>query len=143
MIRAWRICRAPFADLTGEGARLHGGRWNSPGLPVVYLAEQSALAVLEVRVHLDLPHELLPEDYVMMQVLLSDEPAEEIPLLPAEPREVGDAWLRSLRSAVLRVPSVLAPMATNLLLNPRHPRAAEAVMSSTEPFGFDPRLWLG
>jgi RES domain-containing protein len=60
LIQAWRVCRAVHADLSGTGAERHGGRWNSPGLPVVYLAGQSALAVLEVRVHLDLPPELMP-----------------------------------------------------------------------------------
>lgn len=143
MIRAWRLCRAPFADLSGEGARLYGGRWNSPGSPLVYLAEHSALAVLEVRVHLDLPRELLPDDYVVMQIDVPDEPPEEVSGMPAAPRAIGDDWLRSQRTAVLRVPSVLAPAATNLLLNPRHPRAAEAAVISTEPFRFDPRLWTG
>jgi RES domain-containing protein len=44
----WRICRRPFADLSGEGARLYGGRWNAPGRPLIYAAESAALAVLEV-----------------------------------------------------------------------------------------------
>ena len=57
---AWRLCRRPYADLTGDGARLAGGRWNRRGRAVVYLAEHPALAVLEVRVHLDVPLELLP-----------------------------------------------------------------------------------
>jgi RES domain-containing protein len=57
-----RICRRPFADLSGEGARLCGGRWNSPGHAVVYAAEAAALAVLEVRVHLDLDWSLHRRD---------------------------------------------------------------------------------
>ena len=57
---AWRLCRAPFTDLTGEGARRYGRRWNRPGRPMVYAASSAALAVLEIRVHLDLPPELLP-----------------------------------------------------------------------------------
>lgn len=113
------------------------------GAPLVYLAEHSALAVLEVRVHLDLPLELTPDDYVMMQVALPDEPPEEVSRMPADPRDVGDEWLRSQRTAVLRVPSALAPAAANLLLNPRHPRAAEAAVRSADPFAFDPRLGLG
>ena len=78
MIQAWRAGRAAYADLAGEGARRHGGRWNSPGLPMVYLAEHPALAVLAVRVHLDLPPDLLPDDYVLMRVDLPDEPPEEV-----------------------------------------------------------------
>lgn len=141
MIQAWRVGRAAYTDLSGEGARRHGGRWNSPGLPVVYMAEHPALAVLEVRVHLDLPPDLLPDDYALMRVDLPDEPPEEVAAMPPDPREAGDDWLRSGRTAVLRVPSAIVPTATNLLLNPRHPRAAEAQVSLTRPFQFDVRLW--
>ena len=143
MIQAWRVGRAADADLSGEGARRHGGRWNSPGLPMVYTAEHPALAVLEVRVHLDLPPELLPDDYVLMRVDLPDEPPEEVAAMPPDPRSAGDEWLRSGRTAVLRVPSAIVPTATNLLLNPRHPRAAEAQVPLTRPFQFDVRLWRG
>ena len=69
---AWRLCRRPHATLDGEGARRFGGRWNSPGRPVVYLADHPALAAFEVRVHLDLPFELLPSDYVLMRVDVPD-----------------------------------------------------------------------
>ena len=31
----YRLCRARFKALDGEGARLNGGRWNSPGRPIV------------------------------------------------------------------------------------------------------------
>ena len=130
MIQAWRVGRQLFADLSGEGARQHGGRWNTPGRAMVYMAEHPALAVLEVRVHLDLPPDLLP-----------DEPPEDVDAMPADPRAVGDAWLASGRTAVLRVPSVIVPHTSNPLLNPRHPRAADARITQTTPFQFDPRLW--
>ena len=141
MIAGWRICRRPYADLSGEGARLFGGRWNSPGRPVVYLADHPALAALEVLVHLDLPHDLLPDDYVLLRAELPNEPPELVGDLPADPRTAGDAWLAARGKAVLRVPSVLVPAASNLLLNPGHARAADARIASAEPFRFDPRLW--
>ena len=141
MIQAWRVCRAPFADLSGEGARRYGGRWNSPGSPMVYAAEHPALAVLEVRVHLDLPLDLMPEDYVILRISLPDEPPEHSTTIPADPRAAGDAWLREARTAILRVPSILVPDSTNLLLNPRHPRAAKATIAPPIPFHFDPRLF--
>jgi RES domain-containing protein len=137
---AWRLCRRPYADLSGEGSRLFGGRWNSRGRPVVYLAEHPALAMLEVRVHLDMPFELLPGDYVLIGVTVPDRlvaDAEQYDSTAA----VGDAWLASGTSAGLRVPSVLSPHAWNVLLNPRHAAATEAAVASVEPFRFDPRLW--
>jgi RES domain-containing protein len=138
----WRLCRRPHADLSGEGARIFGGRWNSPGRPVVYLAEHPALAALEVRVHLDLPFELLPLDFVLMRVRLPDGLISEIASVSGpETVATGDAWLIDGRSVALRVPSVLLPYAWNVLLNPRHPKIASASIDSIEAFHFDPRLW--
>ena len=141
MSLAWRICRKPFADLSGEGARLFGGRWNSPGYPLVYAAETAALAVLEVRVHLDLDWDLLPEDYVLMSIDLGAVIAEEVVDFPSDPKAVGDAWIRSGRSALLRVPSVSVPESCNILINPSHPDAPSIVPRATRAFEFDPRLW--
>lgn len=141
LIQAWRVARKMFADLSGEGARRHGGRWNSPGLPMVYMAEHPALAVLEIRVHLDLPPDLLPDDYSLMQVDLPDEPPEVVTPIPTHARAIGDAWIRSSRTALLRVPSVIVPNTTSLLLNPRHSRASDARITRTSPLEFDPRLW--
>jgi RES domain-containing protein len=107
----------------------------------VYLAEHPALAALEVRVHLDLPFELLPADFVLMRVVLPDALVMSLDNVPAETTAAGDAWLARARTAALRVPSVLVPYAWNVLLNPRHPDAIEARIAAIEPFGFDPRLW--
>ncbi|WP_431285927.1 RES family NAD+ phosphorylase [Humitalea sp. 24SJ18S-53] len=137
LIEAWRLCRAGFADLTGAGAQAWGGRWNSPGRPVVYAADHPALAVLEVRVHLDLPPDLIPADYVLLRLQLPD--AESLATPPDDPRAVGDAWLKANTSPVLRVPSVLVPHAWNLLVNPRH--ADVGAIREQIPFGFDQRLW--
>jgi RES domain-containing protein len=137
---AWRLCRRPYADLTGDGARLFGGRWNSPGRPVVYLAEHPALAALEVRVHLDLPFELLPADYVLMCVVVQDA-AVEVATAATDTVAAGDAWLAKAACAALRVASVLVPHSWNVLLNPRHSDAAAAAIREVEPFRFDPRLW--
>ena len=138
---AWRLCRAPFADLSGEGARIYGGRWNSSGRAMVYAAGDAALAVLEVRVHLDLPPDLVPDDYVLIKLDLSELPVEDLAALPADPRAFGDQWLDQNRGPVLRVPSFIVPDASNLLLNTAHPQAASAKIVSTNPFAFDPRLW--
>lgn len=139
---AWRLCRAPFADLTGEGARRFGGRWNTPGLPVVYAASSAALAVLEVRVHLDLPPELLPDDYVLLSIELGELDIEVVETTPPAPAAFGDTWLREQRTPILRVPSAIVPESSNLLLNPVHPSAARARVAVIRAFTFDPRLWL-
>jgi len=138
----WRLARAPFADLSGEGARAYGGRWNSPGRPMLYTADSAALAVLEVRVHLDLPPELVPDDYVLVMIDLAELPVETVASIPDDAREFGDDWLRNQRSPVLRVPSFIVPESSNFLLNPVHPLATAARVAQTRAFAFDRRLWL-
>lgn len=92
-MRVWRVSRAAFADLSGEGARLYGGRWNSPGRPMVYTAENPALAILEVRVHLDLDPDLIPDDYVLMEIDVPEMEGEELAIPPDDPGTAGDDWL--------------------------------------------------
>jgi len=142
-MRIWRLTRAAFADLSGEGARLAGGRWNNPGLPMVYAADSPSLALLEVFIHLDLPPDLLPADYVYLEIETADLASEDAPLftLDKECREFGDQWLASLRKPLLRVPSAVVPLAKNILLNPRHPDAAQAHIVAQHGCAFDGRLW--
>lgn len=140
-MRAWRLCRAPFADVTGEGARLYGGRWNTPGRPLVYAASTAALSVLEVRVHLDLSPDLIPEDYVLLAIDLEGLPVESVTDMPDDPRAFGNRWLTERRTPVLEVPSAIVPESANLLLNPVHPLATRVGIIATRRFSFDPRLW--
>ena len=49
----YRVVRRKYADLSGEGARLYGGRFNPPGIPAVYSSQNIALALLEILVHVD------------------------------------------------------------------------------------------
>jgi RES domain-containing protein len=142
-MRGWRICRAPYADLSGLGAEQFGGRWNSPGRPMVYAAEHPALAVVEVRVHLDLAPELLPDDYRLLAIDFADIEVETLAALPDSPQEFGDGWIAEKRTPLLRVPSLIVLESFNLLLNPAHPRATAARIETLRPFRFDPRLWFG
>lgn len=139
---AWRLCREPFADLSGEGARRYGGRWNSPGRPLVYTASTAALAVLEVRVNLDLPLDLLPEDYLLVTIDLGLAAIEEVTTMPEAPGIFGDVWLHERRTPVLQVPSAIVPESPNLLINPVHLGATDVRIIHRRPFAFDKRLWL-
>lgn len=150
MSPVWRLCRAPFQALDGEGARLYGGRWNAPGVPVVYAASSLALAALEYLVHLD--PEDAPDDLVALALALPDDaaraqvaPGELRTGWAAEPdspscRAVGAAWLRAGSALALDVPSALVPEEANVLLDPRHPDMARVRIVARRPFAYDPRL---
>jgi RES domain-containing protein len=151
VIHAWRLVKARHAATAfdGEGAKLHGARWNSPGTLVAYASENVALAVLEVLVHLQASATL--DSYSLASVLFPSRLVEEFDVsalpahwrrypAPAETRAIGDAWVRELRSAVLRVPSAIIPSADNFLLNPAHADFAKLTVEPPESFEFDPRL---
>ncbi len=141
-MRLWRLAREAHSALDGEGARMFGGRWNSPGRPVVYCAGSAALAILEVRVHLDLPLDLLPEDYRLFAIETGNRaPLDAPPGAWDDPRGFGDDWLACRRSAIVRVPSILVPEESNLLINPLHPEAPGIQLVSQRPFQFDTRLF--
>jgi len=148
--QGWRLVRAPYADLSGEGARRYGGRWNSPGRAAVYLSENAALPVLEVLVHLDLPLDLIPADYVLLcldlkpvveggTVSIVDGPVDA--MSDRDSRAFGDDWLETARTPLLSVRSTIVPECRNLILNPAHPHAARLPAPTTRPFAFDPRLF--
>jgi RES domain-containing protein len=144
----WRLCRRPHADLSGEGGRLVSGRWHTAGRPVVYTAYEPALAILEVLVHLDIPIEDLPDDYVMMGIDITKLEAAVFVVSPridsiSDSQAFGDAWLVGKTSAVIGVPSVLSPRGVNFLINPLHPNAKDATIAEIEDFKFDGRLWKG
>jgi RES domain-containing protein len=150
-ISAWRITKRKHAKaaFTGEGARLYGGRWNSPGSRVVYAAESQSLAVLEMLVHLD-SAEILKQ-YVLFEIeidasrIVTVDKAKLPRNWRADPapervRAIGDSWIATGASAVLRVPSALVPGESNFLLNPSHPDFARLIICKPLSFQFDLRL---
>ena len=151
MAQVWRLVKEKYADsaFSGEGARQGGGRFNSPGRPVVYTSESLALAELEILVHL--PTSRLLDSYVAFRARLPDGAARVLDRasLPSNWREspvprsvqaVGDAWLKSESSLALRVPSAVVPAEDNVLINPEHPRFEEVTIDGPLDPDIDDRL---
>lgn len=151
MFSVWRITSKKFTKtaFSGEGARLFGGRWNTPGIPLIYTAESKSLAILEILVHLESPD--LLQKFVLFEVKVEQSFTTEIDpeSLPANWREdpppaaaqsIGDDWATSAQSAVLRVPSAIVTGEFNFLLNPRHPDFRKLQIGSPQPLLLDPRL---
>jgi RES domain-containing protein len=141
----YRLAKAAFTALDGEGARLYGGRWNSAGRPMIYTAASPSLAVLEVLVHLDLPIELMPDDYRMLAIDIPDDvDIERLDKTPASPETcpaIGDDFLARGASLALLVPSVVVPQECNALINVRQAAMGSVRLIGDEPFAFDRRLF--
>ena len=149
MPQAWRILKERRAStaFTGEGAAKTGGRWNSRGISVVYTSSTKSLAILESLVHLNPP---VTFRYVAFPLRFDESLVEvfSVTSLPADWRTeppppstkaLGDDWVKSARSAILALPSVITGE-TNYLLSPAHPDFGKIRIGKPEPFVFDPRL---
>jgi len=146
----FRLTRRKYAnDLSGAGARLNGGRWNSIGTPVVYLSSSKSLAVLEVLVHL--PFELIPEDFYMVTYNVPEDKILEIEeeKLPDNWKEIshqnstksiGDTFVKDSKYFLCKVPSIVVNDEYNYLLNPDHLLVKEVKLVKMEHFLFDTRL---
>ncbi len=151
MASAWRIVRASRAQtaFTGEGPWRFGGRWNSPGVRVVYVSEHQSTAAFEVFAN-RVPF-ILDEKYKAFYLQWPDGLTETFPIkkLPAnwritpasaETMEIGDRWVQERRSVVLALPSAISPADTNFLLNLGHRDFKRIRIDPPIDFAFDPRL---
>ncbi len=150
-MHVWRLVKTKYAatPFDGERARLYGARWNSPGNRVAYASSNSALAVLEVLVHMTGGGSLpgysivcasLPDSLVDV-IDSADLPGNwDSDPVPPELQSVGDAWLASARSLALQVPSALVRDSYNFLINPEHGDFGRVTIISSEPFDFNRRL---
>ncbi len=140
----WRI--SDHADLSGRGGMLSAARWHDRGQLIVYAAESSTGALTELLAHTD--RDLVPPDFQLLTLEvgnateISDAPALQAGWTKNLPgtRAIGNAWLASGKSALLRVPSALISHAHNVLINPLHPDASEIRIVSRERLVLDKRL---
>lgn len=147
---AFRIADARHEIYGSAGAMLHGGRWNSVGLPVIYAAETYAGALLEVLAHANLSR--APANQKLITIAIPDCVKVET-LLQSDltgwngndlriPRAFGDRWIRERRSAVLRVPGVVTgARENNLILNPAHSQFLLILPSAPERVYWDDRIF--
>lgn len=146
--KVYRISRGKYAkDISGVGASITGGRWNSKNRKVVYTASSVSLAMLEILVHVDF--ECMPEDFSLLTLEIPAIPFNKIS--PEEidfsnlnnydhTREIGDKWLIDNLSLYLSVPSIVNPKEYNYLINPSGSMFENVKIIKIEPFKFDPRL---
>jgi RES domain-containing protein len=136
----------PIFDATGS--TIAPGRWNTPASPVIYTSEHYSTALLEKLVH---GSGRLPPNQHYVEITiprgLSYEmfsPAalpgwDTMPATVSKP--FGEAWCLERRSATLIVPSVVARLDSNILINPNHPEFRSITASLHLPVFWDRRLF--
>jgi RES domain-containing protein len=147
----YRLSKGKYhRDLSGKGAELYGGRWNSKGIALLYTSQSRALAFAEISMHI--PLGIVPKDYFLIAIKIPDT-ADIRELteadMPADWRsnphsnstqKIGDEFAVGLKHLALRVPSAIVPGDSNYLINPSHAMINEVTISEVEPFEFDSRF---
>lgn len=148
----FRLTKKKYShDLSGKGAEIAGGRWNSKNVAVVYTSESRALCTAEIAVHTQLG--IIPKDYELVHILIPDSiqfmeiSPDELPLpwnsIPYNSitQNIGNHFIDTKEYPVLKVPSAVIPGDFNYLINPGHPDSREIKIIKTEAFSFDARLF--
>ena len=147
----YRLARERYAeDLSGTGARLYGGRWNSKGVALLYTAESRALAAMELAVRIDLND--LPVDLMLVSIRLPPEATMQ-KVSPFEgwnqhppgmkTQLCGTLFASDKKDLLMQVPSVVVKGDYNILVNPEHPHFKNVAIEKLVPFFFDERLSSG
>lgn len=136
----------PIFDATGS--QLNPGRWNSAACPVIYASEHYSTAMLEKLVH---GSGAIPPNQHYVEITIPNGMSYEIlnvaglpdwaHATPISSKAYGDAWQRSRRSLLLIVPSVVARVDRNVLINPEHPQFRQVRTSLHQPIWWDDRLF--
>lgn len=149
-IRLYRLAAAKYAqDLSGEGARLYGGRWNKKGTPCIYAAESRALALLEYSVNVDIYE--IPRALRLLTIEAAATSIHSIDIAalpgnwqvvpaPKQTQEFGNRLLEAKEHLLIKIPSSVVSQEFNYLINPLHPLAGKLKVISSEDFVFDLRI---
>jgi len=150
-VKLYRACSYKYLhDLSGSGARINGGRWNSVGKAALYTSESKSLAILEVLANT--PLAILRAGFSILTLELTsnfstDEYAlKDLPSgwntypVPISITRIGDRWLTAGKTLLLKVPSVIVPSEYNVIINPAHPGFNKIKVTTTEELMIDKRI---
>ena len=157
-MRLYRITKLQYMeDYSGRGASyLHGGRWNTPGLPVLYFAQTPAVAMLEMAHYIPTPR-LVPKSFRLGEYEVPESISQEwlktqdypqdwnANVYPKSTQQIGGEWLRSASSLILWVPSTALPIDTDKIavVNPLHPEINQLKLISSEQKIYNERAFRG
>jgi RES domain-containing protein len=146
----FRIAKTAYiSDLSGAGAKMYGGRWNRPGMAMLYTSQARSLAMLELIVHFS-ASSALKLDYSFLTIHINQDSIIDLDrnVLPSNILnlnqnilwEISEDYFLKRDILALRVPSVLIPEEFNVLLNPSHLEYKEIHAQNIEKVSLDERF---
>jgi len=147
-MRVYRIGdpQGTYPIYSGEGASRIEGRWHEKGQEVIYTSRHYSTALLEKLAHFN---GVLPSNQHYIEIEIPAGVSYEIftkDTVPgwldlARARAAGSKWFREKRSAILIVPSFVARIEENVIINCGHPEAARIKPGLEHPVAWDMRLF--
>jgi RES domain-containing protein len=152
MISVFRIAKEKYiTDLSGNGAKQHGGRWNNVGNNMLYTSENISLSLLEILCNIQMVfiqnNLALIELKITNSDLLDTLPFNELPInwhqypSPNILQNIGDNFLKKGKFLGLKVPSAIVNEEKNILLNPFHQKFGEVKIVNQKKYVVDNRLY--
>lgn len=151
-MNVYRIGKKKYIkDLSGQGARFYGGRWNYSGYRVLYASESIPLAILEYitktgaveeeLINLSIAYIEVKDDASFSTIKIEDLPEDwNTYPVPEDLKKIGTDWIISAQSLILKVPAVSAPDSYNILINPIHPEFKKVNLLKVSEYQPDLRL---
>ncbi|GAC1427521.1 MAG: RES family NAD+ phosphorylase [Flavisolibacter sp.] len=146
----FRIGRTKWAnDLTGEGSKLLGGKWNRIGVPCIYASESRALALLEYTVNIGVDD--IPRALSITTIQIPDEQIAQFPFSalpgnwkeypsPGSTQDFGSTEIN--KTSAVRLPSAIIAEENNYLINTLHPLIRKIKIIDVANFAYDVRIKL-
>ncbi len=149
-MKVYRIAKTLYVnDLSGEGARLHGGRWNRPGVPVLYTSQARSLALLELIVHFA-AYNAIKDSFSFLSLEIPDVEiisidnqllkGNKFDLNNQKLWEISEYYFFKENVLGIKVPSILIPEESNIILNPFHPNFKQIKKISIDSIDLDERF---
>lgn len=144
----YRLATGNFANnISGEGARIYGGRWNPVGTAALYTSENISLCILEILVRAT--KKTSPESYTLISISIPDDTILQLQIKKLKidwqtnleyTQRIGEGFLKETQTLCLKVPSAIVPQENNFLINPLHSDFKKVKIISTELLALDKRL---
>lgn len=137
-------------DLSGQGAKIYGGRWNSVGNAMLYTSCTPSLSMLEfacnasgiAKTNQTSLLTLKLEAKVRIETLTINDLPDNWQQVPAPDslKMIGNNWIKSNKTLALKVPSAIMPLEYNLLINPLHKDFSKLVIENVVDMNIDNRI---
>lgn len=144
----YRLASPKYANnISGDGASIYGGRWNSPGIKALYASQHISLCILEILVKTG--KKINPPEYQLVTIELPEIDIIKIELSRLKPgwkqhieytQWIGEEFLKENKSLVMQVPSAIVEKESNFLINPSHKNFNRVKIIGVEALGLDKRL---